>query len=143
MRRGDCLELFVLVVIPSNAWSGVIQHTEWHADIRTLTEMRVLGMARCGLSGDLAVLKDMKMLEVVLLYENNLSGDLLPGVGIYEHLRTFNVENNRLNGTIPTTLGRSTELKTLTAHTNQLRGKSVRTPNRAVSHRTHSLRGTL
>ena len=59
----------------------------------------------------------------VLLYANNLNGELPQELGNLSALKTLLLSNNRLTGELPSSIGNLTSLKILEMHQNQLTGE--------------------
>ena len=61
-------------------------------------------------------------LQVLTLYNNQLTGTIPSTIGNAQHLQNFDITNNAIFGTIPPSLGNITELKYAVLKFNKLTG---------------------
>ena len=93
------------------------------AELRELSQLRVLDLGSNDLSGSIPTeLADLG-LESLSLRANQLTGDIPPELGRLSELRVLDLGVNRLSGSIPTELGGLTRLERLDLGGNRLGGE--------------------
>ena len=74
-------------------------------ELGQLVLLESFALARNFLTGTLPNLADLKQLDMLLLFDNMLSGPIPSHYGNFEQLRYFELDGNMLSGDIPSSLG--------------------------------------
>ncbi|XP_071729594.1 uncharacterized protein [Rutidosis leptorrhynchoides] len=96
---------------------GVLPEKTW-----SLSVLQNFSAKFCNISGTFPGFQSCKMLSLVELNGNHLSGTISESVSICENLEVLDLSENNFSGEIPLKLGRSTKLKFLNLSYNDLSG---------------------
>lgn len=94
------------------------------AQLSSLTELRVLALARNAITGAIPTgLDSLAQLQTLDLSENSLTGTIPAQMGNLAAVQTLNLSNNQLTSAIPTQLASLAALRNLDLSSNQLSGQ--------------------
>eukprot|EP00522_Entomoneis_paludosa_P018882 CAMPEP_0172441012 /NCGR_PEP_ID=MMETSP1065-20121228/1594_1 /TAXON_ID=265537 /ORGANISM="Amphiprora paludosa, Strain CCMP125" /LENGTH=916 /DNA_ID=CAMNT_0013190151 /DNA_START=270 /DNA_END=3020 /DNA_ORIENTATION=- len=94
---------------------------EWPQDLSGLDQLRILYASNNFFSGPINNFFDLSAIEVLILDDNDFSGDLV-GIGNLQNVVRFTVGNNRIGGNIPAELATLSKVETLWLFSNALSG---------------------
>lgn len=86
------------------------------------TDLRWLDIDGSSITGSLPSIANLRKLEIVSIFSNDLTGTIPTDIGLLTHLTHFDVGRLRLDGTIPSEMGRLTKLTSLRVQHNFLSG---------------------
>lgn len=105
--------------LPNNNLNGKLPREIWNLD-----RLQILWLPNNGITGEISAsgITQARMLKVLNLKNNKLTGQIPSTIGKARNLRSINLSNNQLTGMIPNTIGDLNKLTHLTLGGNQWSG---------------------
>ncbi|KAL4601728.1 hypothetical protein ACB092_10G002500 [Castanea dentata] len=111
------------IILSSNKWGQQIPEIFESLSGCVSNGLEILGLYNAQLSGQLTdELGQFKNLVILSLGNNSISGPIPWSIGNLSSLRFLNLETNQINGTLPPSFGHLSKLESLCIYSNMLEG---------------------